>query len=427
MNGHGFKFQPTEKEDWELGSGLASERFGSQTLMPLGHGWGAFVPPYERQHNGKLETMNCTVYASLNALETLANKLGLKRFPKNCSERFSGVLAGTSTDGNTPQQACEAIRKWGVIPDLLLPFSDSIKEWDEYYHPNPMDEDLIRVGQNSLKEFVIGHEYVFNGHVPIEGRQTRLIKALERGTVCVSVHAWKDKEGIYYKGAGDYDNHWTHLVDYVEGKYWIVRDTYAPHEKKLDWNYEFQTAKLYFLKPNTTGITPNQNDWFGWAIRLLERLFKTKTMPQETNKEKLYRVSKDYIGTDLTPDDKIPDEVACVAQLQEVHRRAFGHYIGTGAALYNTRALKNHLLTDERFEQIPWEETDFGDIVVFATGENKYNTSPDVRGHCFVVGKKDWMNNDSRTGLWEANYLKSGVERYWMKANGFPPFVFRVK
>lgn len=149
--------------------------------------------------------------------------------------------------------------------------------------------------------------------------------------------------------------------------------------------------------------------------------------PRETRREILYRVSKSYIGVETTPKDEVPDQVACVASLQEVYRKAFGHYIGTGAALYNTRALKEALLVHQDFERIQPGNEMFGDVCVFPTGENTHSTSPNVRGHVFVVGKRDWMSNDSSSGLWKANWTKDSALRYFVRANGFPQFVFRPK
>ncbi len=148
--------------------------------------------------------------------------------------------------------------------------------------------------------------------------------------------------------------------------------------------------------------------------------------PIETNKPTdnstyLYLKSKSFLGHDLTPADEIPDYVACVSQLQEVYRRTFGEHIGFGSALYSTKALKDHLLTDKKFKRVSFDEALAGDICVYATGEGKAGT----RGHCFVVGKRDWMSNNSKTGLWSADYTKDSAKVYYTGKLGMQPFVFR--
>lgn len=152
--------------------------------------------------------------------------------------------------------------------------------------------------------------------------------------------------------------------------------------------------------------------------------------PQLSNREKLYNASKGYIGLDLTPEDKIPDDVACVAQFQEVFRRTFGTYLGTGAALYSTYYLAKALAISNLVEKVAPEDAQFGDIWCFATGENIRATSPNVRGHVFVMGKQDWMSNNSNEpnkGKWMAHWRGDAVKRYFIQSNGFPAHVYRVK
>jgi len=270
--GHGFVFAPTGPTDWEMGSGVATQRFGATTLNPGGQ-WQKWVPKGEKQKR-RVETMGCTVYHSLNAFETLANFYGYKDFPPNCSERYSGVLADIGTDGQDPHTSCEAIRNFGVIPESTLPFSEDIYDVAQFYSPKPMDEDYIKLGQSVLRKYVLGHEYVFNGGAGLTPKSERLMRALERGTVCVSVYAWRQKNGKYYKEATDWDNHWVHLVGYEEGKHWLVRDSYEPFDKKIVWDTDFRSAKLYFMKPNYDGIIPNERETL---ISLIKRLISALT------------------------------------------------------------------------------------------------------------------------------------------------------
>lgn len=134
----------------------------------------------------------------------------------------------------------------------------------------------------------------------------------------------------------------------------------------------------------------------------------------------LYLKSKSLLGQELTPNDEIPDYVGCVANLQVVFFKATGRYIGQGAALYNTRALKNWMLKDTAFELVT--EHLPGDIYVYATGEGNGKVS---NGHCGIVGKKDWMNHDSKTGLWSANSSEEKSRAYFEVKGGYKRYVFR--
>lgn len=146
--------------------------------------------------------------------------------------------------------------------------------------------------------------------------------------------------------------------------------------------------------------------------------------PKPTNREILYDWSKASIGKDLTPSDSVPDEVACVAQLQAVFYKAFGSFIGEGSARYNTLALHKALQQDQRFIMLPPSDALYGDIAVAPTGKG---TNPYEHGHCWVVGKHDWMSNDSSTGLWKANYTKEAILNFFVKQRGFPLYIFRIK
>lgn len=251
---HGFLYEPTASEHWQFGQGKAGARFGATALMPNGHGWQAYQPVPELQNRQNFETMACTVFGSLNAWETLAKFLGFNDFPSNCSDRFNAILANITPQGGSPHGSAESIRKYGVIPEEVLPFSDNIHDWAEYYSPYPMDPAMITLGKTITNKFTLGHEYLFNGIA--YDKKTLLKKGLERGPVCVSMYAWKlDNKGFYYKDSNDMDQHWIQLIDYEEGKYWLIFDQYAPFLKRIEWDTDFMTAKVYFL----SRIDPNAN------------------------------------------------------------------------------------------------------------------------------------------------------------------------
>lgn len=250
---HGFRGDEITPDMYTLG---ASKYAGAPVLMPKGHGWGRFKPAAEFQHRNGFDSMNCSNYGTHNAWETLANFHGYEDFPKDCSERYSGVGTGTTRNGNTPHKVAETIRTTiGVIPESKLPFHENVTSWGGYYHPDPMSEDLLAIGKESLEKFDFGHDWVFARglwDLSVSEKQEKLVYALERGTVAVSVVAWKWRtldsgERRYIKAAGESDTHWCQLLDYKEGEWWLVYDHYDQVEKKLDWDYDFMFAKVYYL------------------------------------------------------------------------------------------------------------------------------------------------------------------------------------
>ena len=85
------------------------------------------VPPGELKRVRNIETVSWVAFATLNAIEIhLKRKYGEDR---DYSERYTAILAETDRIGTTPKRGAEAIRKQGVIPDELLPFSGDIKSW----------------------------------------------------------------------------------------------------------------------------------------------------------------------------------------------------------------------------------------------------------------------------------------------------------
>lgn len=252
---HGFIKDEIVDDDHYVLGGYGEEKLSGPVLMKNGHGWKKFRPAKEIQRRFGFETKNCTVFATLNALETLAAFHKFEDFPKDCSERYTGVVAETGPDGNSPHNVIEKIRNFGVIPQSVLPWTEDIDSFPEYYSPNPMDESMVALGQRILRKYRIGHKWVFSNVVKAKSRHGALIEALSVGTVCVSVRAWRKKNGRYWKNPGEDDNHWVMLLDYKQGEYWLVFDHYDDVLKKLEWDYDFERAKVYFIEKLPEGAT----------------------------------------------------------------------------------------------------------------------------------------------------------------------------
>lgn len=259
---YGFKHEEIGKKDWVAGSRKATKRFGGD-IKPDAD-WTALNPNREHQKRNGLETMNCTNFATHNALIALAKLHGFD-FPEDASERYSGVMTGTDRQGNSPHNVIEKIRNFaGVLRETRLPWTTQSK-WEEYYSPSPMDENLVAEAQQPLKTVVIGHEWVFNGHRDPAHKRDLLKRYLRRGPICVSVDAWTEKNGVYVKEKQAPDNHWVWLMRY-DGDFPVIRDQYLPFEKKLAPDYDFGCAKVYFMSKNESGLDPNSFHYFVWLF-----------------------------------------------------------------------------------------------------------------------------------------------------------------
>ena len=235
-----------------LGDGMLSPA----VIMPNGHGWGDFLPTDDLQNKNGLETMNCSNYGTLHALATLGKKKFGAQFQTALSERYTGVMTGTTQGGNDPHHVIETIRTvCGVIPEVFLPFNAAVTDWQDYYCPNPMSYQWYAVGKHWLKKYKINHQWVY---IPAPGSSAivPLKTALKFSPIGVAVFAWNQgPDGLYYSRDSFTFNHWVTLYDYVEGQYWCVFDSYDQTHKKLNWNFSFGQAKGYGLDFNVGGAT----------------------------------------------------------------------------------------------------------------------------------------------------------------------------
>lgn len=205
--------------------------------------WTSFLPKDEVQRKRKIETSNCTAFGTLNAEEIyLKRKYGITM---NGSDRYLGICAGTTINGNSPHKVAEVQRNYaGIVPENVCSFNNSIKTADDYYRGLVWGHKLL--GVKWLWGWEIQHEWVLNGSET--NWQEQLYDALQYGPLGIAVDAWR-KEGNRYVRRRNTDNHWTSLVGAKKGSYWLVYDSYEEHLKKLNWDYGFTRAKQYVIFP----------------------------------------------------------------------------------------------------------------------------------------------------------------------------------
>jgi len=257
MKKYGLQLNKIQDDHYYLGGGF----IGTEEINPNGQ-WDNFLPPEELQSTDELETMNCTVFGTINAIEVLFNFL--YRENKAFSERFIGVLAETTQNGNDPHKVAEVIRKSGLIEETSLPFSSDIDTWEKYYFPNPMTVYLKRLGQRFLKQFEFKHEWCFR-EATLEEKIKMMKEALKRGPVAISVYAWAtDENGISYKAGPE--NHWVMCYGFRDDiRVWKLFDTYDNCYKLYSFDSDITQAKVYWLKKKVY----NKEYWF---VDLFKRL-----------------------------------------------------------------------------------------------------------------------------------------------------------
>ncbi len=219
-------------------------KFGGFSKVNPGGQWMDYTPDGEIQKNNIFDSFGCTMFNTENPIQTYMKKeFGIS---EEYSERYNGVLSNIRIGfGGSPHTVAESIRKYGLLPYTLLPFDDTITSAYKYYSPKPMTQNLIKEGQKWLDRFDFGHEWIW------DFSHENMKRMLEYSPLGVGVYAWvKNSQDIYYKPSWARDNHWTSIIGYKEGEYWIVYDSYKENGtfiKQLDWNYPFGFAKRYYL------------------------------------------------------------------------------------------------------------------------------------------------------------------------------------
>lgn len=248
--GHGFIPDIITPEHYIFGS---SQLVG--TVICDNGDWRPFLLAGEWQRRA-FDTYGCTIYNTLHSIETLESKKLNEKI--NHSERFIYVKSRTLPPGNSPHVIAECIRTFGLIPEELLPFTDAIQSLDDYKNPLFVTPYMQSEGNHWLANYSFGHDWVFTDEHYVKQKHERMKEALRYSPLGVSVCAWKESNGLYYKDEGDTDNHWTVCVGF-DGDNPIIFDSYEPFIKRLDSNYDFGFAKRYVLDKTIPIIKKNES------------------------------------------------------------------------------------------------------------------------------------------------------------------------
>ncbi len=359
----------------------------------------------------------------------------------NFASRYNFIFSNPSEDGTNPLVVADSFRKDGLIPDGMMPFDETIKNWQDFVSWKGVNEKLCRIaGKNWRLMWEPKYDIVFQRYENTEIKYKKLREALKYSPIVLSVRAWTSKDGIYVKPPGLKDQH---LVECVyldeENRPWI-RDTYEPYSKILEPYYESDFAMRYTLvKIDRPEKEKQQLNFIDKLIELLGKLFKsgvkendqispksTLNSPQidlkqpldESNSEKLYKVAIASVGKDVTPNDEIIDDVACVTNVCYFLRQV----VADLPNLAYTPYFLDYLKKDNRFELT--NEVSPGHIILSATGTGNGT----IRGHTGIISKNEKiMSGNSTTGRWEENFTLSSWDKRYRVGGGMKTWIFRIK
>lgn len=231
-------------------------------LQPDGQ-WDNSLPEYEAQAD-KYETYGCAVWGTENALETLEKKLNGGK--PNYDEKFIYNIVPVRPPGVDPHRVIEAARKNGLIANRELP-----ETFDEFITPTPPSFYDLQKGQEYLKKWEIGHEWVFQ-NVAKKIAVSLMKLALTYSCLAASVSAWEeDPDGLFVSN-GRPNNHWCVIYGYTEVNgqvFFKVFDSYDHSKKILHPDHEIQFCKRYSLTKIVDEIPvyePKKKSW--WQVFL---------------------------------------------------------------------------------------------------------------------------------------------------------------
>lgn len=227
-NRYGLILETPVESDYVFGAGNIEHNITTDN-------WMSYMSPGELQFNNRLDTYSCVSFSAINVLETILNYqiknnmsvgnlqwlkdygyLGYDGFV-NFSDRFIAVLSGTKPgQGNSGKKVNEAIRKYGLIPEALLPFTTDTTQ-SEFFDKTKITQEMYDLGQEFLKRFNINYELVYTDNHNV------VKEALTHSPLQVYVYAWLNPISGIYQKTGRPANHAVCLFQ----PEWYIFDQYT--------------------------------------------------------------------------------------------------------------------------------------------------------------------------------------------------------
>lgn len=259
-------------ENWIAGTELSIGAMkGPREILQLDGQWLHLLPTGERQYNKTVDLQGCVSWGFENAVEIVENRL--YGSSKNYSDRFLAVASETKPTGNDPHRVGETFRNKGAPLEPEYPLTDDLDTWEKVYAPIP--SSVFTLAEKFVAEYDFNHEYV-------PASPASLKEQLKFSPLPAAVYAWQqDENGLYYMPPGVHQNHYVVIVGYVEGKYWLIYDSYdvnTPGDfiKKVRWDMPFIMVKSISLKKKPVELPLT---FWQWLPKFLTWLWGGKIGP----------------------------------------------------------------------------------------------------------------------------------------------------
>lgn len=260
MKKYGYKTSIIKNESHIFGN-LNSVPF--PVVQPDGD-WSEYLVAKEFQNLNNVEPYACVIFTLLNCIEILIKKkYGVER---NYSDRFLAQAVNTRNGGCSPEDACEFLRKIGVPPQDVWPFDTTVDSTDKFFaKPN---QSIYEIAKEFTAEWDFMHKFVPSNHETITA-------ALTCSPLLMSVYAWVEQNGIYYRPDNMGDVHATTLFYQRPGVFRRLFDSYDnPAIKDYRWSDLPQEVKVFSVTKREVTIPKYSRTWDNCFTKLFNFLWK---------------------------------------------------------------------------------------------------------------------------------------------------------
>lgn len=411
-----FIYPEIKDEDYKFGSG---ELTGTP-LRPDGD-WRDYLPPEEDQNIRGIESSACYVEASQHAIATLEDEQ-FNESGNNYASRFNALLSNGTVTGGDPLKGGYSIHNDGLIPDAEMPFGDSITSWSDFHSWKGVSESLARaMGKEYLNKKIVGYDIVCQRGEPVTTKYLKLRQALQYSPCPVSVTAWYENGGVYYKPEGLRDNHLVELVYIDADNHPYIRDTYAPYMKKLEANFNFDFGMRWSVEKQTPQKKTIWSDLLNSLLYLFTGDMGTPTRPPVvppapviSAPTRLLNETLHWIGRDASPQNLAPEELSCAEGVSNIIHNVFPDF---PKGVLSTADLFTALKKSPHFKGIL-------DPVVGCVEISPRTLA--ISGHVGIYVEADSIaSNDSRDGIFRENYTRESWRNVFIKGRGLKAYLFQ--
>lgn len=184
------------------------------------------------------------------------------------SRRWVAILSGVKDNGNYQLNFWEMVKKYGIIPDKMLPYSAiEASKWitknqfnNDYFNRDLLTPEMYALGQEFLRRFSVDADNIPGGYlndISVELQEYLKEGSLQIGHPVPQDGSWNRVNVDYPKGRTVAD-HATELYKYDPSLDYpfCIYDSYEPHLKQLSKNYYIPYITRVSIVPYSTPLIP---------------------------------------------------------------------------------------------------------------------------------------------------------------------------